>query len=571
MNQVTQDFINSGTTNETEGWVQGFDPTILTTTQAQMQTALEQHITNNLPNPTVGDVIGGRRTIVKEYPTLPASPQVKILVKASDFAEMQDAMRPKYRLAFDKDILGDIINPLELNFAKLNNHKLTLSFKPATTTDEQALAALVPENAQSIEDLPTSIPAHLIQVVPQVALDEVVVKTGSPMYLGYDLTLFYQLQFSNGQHMNKKYMIPAGSYVNLMFGAGSVSDNTLSKLQSNMENTKNVIESGDETLINQLTGENIFGETLYFGAINYISQYNIINKAVGKKLGALFGLTPIFGSYGNEANVNYLFGLPINIVKGGVGLNIYTTRQISNNDLDPKTRLLFNQYIGINTSSLEHVAPEQQFSTSDNPIEAISTIKALRLALENGQKIYQIDSHNINQIANLHLHPETIQEITTAVDAGYIVVSHTDNVSVQGWTGAGYIIMNPFTGDASFKITGGSNGGFLIALFFVVFAVILLFIIAMPLFLLELSFSLVISSLVAAFLLRGLVNGFENADSEDEARLTLIVTALGIFGLFFPSSQMMNEIPDLFILSFVSALAGLGIDEISEAMGYNGP
>ncbi|VAW37563.1 hypothetical protein MNBD_GAMMA01-978, partial [hydrothermal vent metagenome] len=171
MNQISQDFINSGTTNETEGWVQGFDPSILTNAQAQMQASLEQHITDNLSNPTVGDVIGGRRTIIMEYPTLPASTQNKILLKASDFAEMQDIMRPKYRLAFRKDILGDIVNPLELNFAQLNNHKLTLSFKPATETDEQALAALIPSDAQSIDDLPTSIPAHLIRVIPQVALD----------------------------------------------------------------------------------------------------------------------------------------------------------------------------------------------------------------------------------------------------------------------------------------------------------------------------------------------------------------------------------------------------------------
>jgi len=34
-------------------------------------------------------------------------------------------------------------------------------------------------------------------------------------------------------------------------------------------------------------------------------------------------------------------------------------------------------------------------------------------------------------------------------------------VSVPGYTGAGYIIFDPLTGDGAYKISGGGNGGFL--------------------------------------------------------------------------------------------------------------
>jgi hypothetical protein len=44
--------------------------------------------------------------------------------------------------------------------------------------------------------------------------------------------------------------------------------------------------------------------------------------------------------------------------------------------------------------------------------------------------------------------------------AGLEVITHTDAVSVPGWSGAGYIIFDPETGSGAFKIGGGQNGGF---------------------------------------------------------------------------------------------------------------
>jgi hypothetical protein len=70
---LAQSFTQSGTINDTEGWVSGLDPTILQNAQTQMQTDLENYINNNMPDATVGDVIGGRRIIAKNQPVLPTS------------------------------------------------------------------------------------------------------------------------------------------------------------------------------------------------------------------------------------------------------------------------------------------------------------------------------------------------------------------------------------------------------------------------------------------------------------------------------------------------------------------
>jgi len=48
-------------------------------------------------------------------------------------------------------------------------------------------------------------------------------------------------------------------------------------------------------------------------------------------------------------------------------------------------------------------------------------------------------------------------EIRTALAAGLEVITHIDAVSVPGWSGVGYIILDPATGSGAFKIGGGGN------------------------------------------------------------------------------------------------------------------
>jgi hypothetical protein len=65
-----------------------------------VQAAVEAHITNNLPDPTVGDVIGGRKTIVQESPVLPTGLPHPVVVEGARYGAL-----PAGRPAADDDIL----------------------------------------------------------------------------------------------------------------------------------------------------------------------------------------------------------------------------------------------------------------------------------------------------------------------------------------------------------------------------------------------------------------------------------------------------------------------------------
>jgi hypothetical protein len=53
-----------------------------------------------------------------------------------------------------------------------------------------------------------------------------------------------------------------------------------------------------------------------------------------------------------------------------------------------------------------------------------------------------------------------MSEITAALATGKEVIAHTDQLTVPGFRGSGYVITDPVTGEGVYKISGGKNGAF---------------------------------------------------------------------------------------------------------------
>jgi hypothetical protein len=118
---------------------------------------------------------------------------------------------------------------------------------------------------------------------------------------------------------------------------------------------------------------------------------------------------------------------------------------------------------GMNGSALEHSVPEQMFSTPDNPAEGVSAVKALKLANDQGIPIYTINQSNIDTILpQLQVDPDVKADIVNAVNAGKVVTVSKTNITFNGWTGCGYIIIDPTTGNGAYMISGGMRGGIII-------------------------------------------------------------------------------------------------------------
>ncbi len=236
----------------------------------------------------------------------------------------------------------------------------------------------------------------------------------------------------------------------------------LEQLQASVEETRTILESNDPSQLENLTRDQILGDLFYAGGLGYFAQYNGLSHIAALQAQGNHKLEFGYGSYGYEPNQDVFFGIPRGIKTGGAAFNIRFGNTVELKQGGAEQRAQFRFQTGLISSALEHAVPEQMFSDPDDPTDGVSAVKALQLAAQQGQKIYQIDSSNVNTVlAQTNLGSSIEDEIRSYVGSGNIAIAHQSNISVPGWSGAGYILLDQETGIGSYKITGGGNGGFL--------------------------------------------------------------------------------------------------------------
>lgn len=114
-------------------------------------------------------------------------------------------------------------------------------------------------------------------------------------------------------------------------------------------------------------------------------------------------------------------------------------------------------------SANEHLVPEALFDDPNTPVkeaEGISAVKALKIAMQQGQKVYTITQANQATVLPLLNHSANVmQDIQNALVAGKVVTVSANKISYNGWTGSGYILLDQNTGAGAYLIGGGADGG----------------------------------------------------------------------------------------------------------------
>ncbi len=467
-NQLVDNFLNSGIINEAESYASGFDKTIIENGQAQILLDIENHVNTNLPNPTVGEVIGGRKKIVKELLVLPSGLSNKVKSIGAYYGYLPIQLQHQIKLGLDTGAFGEIIGGINYPWSKLNNEKVTLSFRPSTLDDEQALMSFLPaEDLADLKQLPSQFPSYLVNVTPELKVNGVVVLSGSSLRLGADVNFAYKIFMPNSNSNSNVIRSPvvAGSFLTFSIVGGGVSTNKLTLIQSKLELTRNRLLSNDPMQIDFVTVDDLLGDILHASSLAYFLQYIEISRIIEQKGQKVrFSLLPSAGTYGYEPRVDYLFGFPRRIYSGGFAMDMDRIAISVGVEGGQDVRRNAVIQMGILSSALESGISDQMFSTKQKFADAISAVKALQKAISLGQRIYHITAANQGQVLQKINHrQETLQEIRSALDVNKEVIVHSDPISIPGWSGAGYIIFDPITGAGAYKIGGGTNGKYLSA------------------------------------------------------------------------------------------------------------
>ncbi|HEU4653405.1 MAG TPA: transglutaminase-like domain-containing protein [Steroidobacteraceae bacterium] len=458
--QLSQSFFASGTLNEAEGWATGLNPAILKDAQAQARSAVENYVNENLPTATVGDVIGGRRTLGHAAPVLAGTMPNKVIATGARFASVPVSLQQEITFAFGKDIEGYPIDPHSFPWARLNNKQVTLSFRPATSADENALRALLPEGEiTDVSRLPASIPAYLIKVVPEIKVEGITVMSGSPSTLGTEVTFVFNPKFVSSGEKTFSYALPSGSYLAVAVVGGTVAPVALAKARESLTMMQRKLVSKDGSGV---TGESFFGATYAAELLSYYAQYIAAGRYVGQKAAAFHQLAAGLGTFGFEPSVKTLFGIPRAIYGGGASMNVPIVNIVGTTTLSTTQKISFVMTLGTISSALEFGVPYQATAAATpTAFSGVSAVSAMQRALAQGQRIYHLSSANVSAVLPTLAHDgATLDEIRTAISSGKEVIVHERSISMTGWSGSGYVIFDPQTGEGAYKISGGQNGGF---------------------------------------------------------------------------------------------------------------
>jgi hypothetical protein len=436
VDQITQ----TSTTNEAEGWASGVDENTVQTALADYQTQIQDYLTTSNPDATVGDILGTKIINPRNAPILAMGLPYELIIQASSLSALSASIRHQFRFKLYATSLDQILDSPVFSFTEslpnLAGKKITLAFSPASQADRDLVDSYLPvpaaDGSVNPADWPTSLPGYLVNLKPELRIDGNIVATGGVFAGGTELATRLEMKKTGKSWRGATNRPVAGEMVAITINGAGTSSDQLTNLQTKIQQTQDQLASGTGTI----SREAYLGDTLYGTALSYFGMLDGIKAILTANTGDIVSYRlPSFGSYATGLNVNYYFGVLGSISSGGLIMDIdQNANTMVARDGNRDKRIQFNLTMGMLTSLLENVVPEQIYSNSANPTEGISAAKALAVANQQGQKIYTIDQYNLSaSLATLTLSQDIKTEITNAVNAGQVVTTHEANITVAGW------------------------------------------------------------------------------------------------------------------------------------------
>lgn len=290
----------------------------------------------------------------------------------------------------------------------------------------------------------------------------------------------------------------------------------LNRISSRLEAARESIEQAqaDGAIPPEITRHRVAGDIMQAGILSYFLLNDSDDRQTARIMDTIGYRLPSYGSFYTTVKTHYQFGLiPRSVEFPGVTMDVNFIETLGESkEADRDTRTRYVEAIGHRASAYEHIVPEQMFSNETNRLQGISAVKALSIAEQQGQRTYTLTQANAAELSNISIDSGARNEIANALNAGKRVTVHEGPITAFGWSGSGYIIIDPETGSGAYKISGGENGSHLL------FAAVIL-ISAIAMILPFVFFGFYVALIVLAFEFFSFlswVSSIESANSKDE-------------------------------------------------------
>ncbi|MBD8528284.1 transglutaminase domain-containing protein [Pseudomarimonas arenosa] len=210
-----------------------------------------------------------------------------------------------------------------------------------------------------------------------------------------------------------------------------------------------------------LSGQTINSRTfLRVAGLSYWYGHDYYRDVASTAFGGRILRQPSVGAFFKPLTVSYFFGVARSGAYRGFTTDVLTTVGMVGPDPTTQRDMMFA--MGSWGSMLEGLIWDIQ--NGQSPGTASTSISVLMAANESGVPIYTIDDSNLNRILpRLRLNQESIDEIRSAVNAGMVVLTPEQEISIAGQPAvAGYLIRDPNSGTGLSRIDGSLNGSIVV-------------------------------------------------------------------------------------------------------------
>jgi hypothetical protein len=405
------------------------------------------HLKANMPDWTLEGLYGHERVSPLKTTTggdlreLAASLPYKIFVRGYTAGAIPDALRHKVTVEIANNPVYGSDASYTVALADLGTQRLTLSYIPESAADD----AVVNDYGSLFAS-----PAYLVRVKPVLRKAGATVATGAGTTLGEKQTLTLSFQTPTLATAPIANQITAGSYSAIVFrGTESTRDTPSTTMQTLAHNAEL-----NET--NQAQFDDLLGQLLHAIGVQWFFNLVYERDFYATTTQMAYTRLPSEAIATADLSVSYWFGIPRTASPGpftvDADADVLAVASVAGATARRKDFMLL---AGTTGSAWEHLVLEGFFSTT-----AVSSMKLLRTAADQGIPIHRINSGNIAQILPLlTLAPEDLADIQNGIAVGKEAIVSQSEVQVGDYRGVGLLILDPQKGDGFYLISGGLAGG----------------------------------------------------------------------------------------------------------------
>jgi len=467
VDSLMQEINASATIDSLTGAITGMDTTVMNQAVEDYGIKTNDWIDENLgDSATVGEVFPFRWIKPKQSggfsPVLP----YQLTKNIGKYSEISANFR--YKITIEVMSEGNIVNDISYTFPTIGivGKRILLAYTPATSNDEELLLSQVPDTLTDTTNIPSAISAYLINMKPQIIIENEAVATGSTIGMGKEQT--YRLIFRSPTGLSDEVENSAivGSMYGIGFDISRIPNEVMNSRIEKYQEVKNQMESQNISL---LTSYDIVGELLNLTSLSYYYQLDTYNELFARKMEVFHQRVPSEAIATISIKVTSILGFPYAISTDGFRIDVDRDMEaVFGKDGDNNKKKSYNIQSGIMGSEMEARVLEQVFSMKNT--KALSATRILSIANEQQIPIYTINSSNIPQILPLlQISDKVKSAIECAVNGGMEVIVPGANIQYNGWEGVGYIAINPETGEGAYMVEGIGGGGIWYFLWWVVY------------------------------------------------------------------------------------------------------